>query len=118
MNTVIFRCNLIVAILLTMVALTGAFTNAAMVQTDLPDVAEADFHKADAQLNILYKETLKVITQSDTRDNFIRAQRAWIAFRDAEAEFRASIGNKGTVEETELTKEHIQQLRRLKASIP
>ena len=110
--------------LMGIIASTSPFTQI-MGQSDPSEIAEKAFNKVDDQLNAVYRDTLKAITRSDTRDNFIQAQRAWITFRDSEAEFRTSIGNKGgivyaygrTVIETELTKDRIQQLKRFKKEI-
>lgn len=84
--------------------------------------AETAFQKADAQLNALYKKMLVKITRTEARENFIAAERAWIAFRDAEAELHASLGNRGGIvyaydviaTKTELTEARIQQLKNLK----
>jgi len=55
---------------------------------------EADFKRADAELNRTYKETLNSINTSGTRDALIKSQRAWLAYRDAEAPFRAGLDSK------------------------
>lgn len=59
------------------------------VQADLNACAGADFAKADAALNAAYKivhDRLSADGQTRLRD----AERAWIAFRDAECNFRSS----------------------------
>jgi uncharacterized protein YecT (DUF1311 family) len=62
----------------------------AQSQADLNLQAESDFAKSDAQLNVVYQ---KLITKLDaTSTAKLRAsQRAWLAFRDAQAEFKADL---------------------------
>lgn len=53
--------------------------------------AQEDFKSADAELNTLYKQiTARLSEDGDTLHLLTVAQRAWIAFRDAECAFAAS----------------------------
>ena len=84
---------------------------------------EASFKQADARLNIVYKGLLQSIAKAQVRENLVQAQRAWIVFRDAEADFQTSLDNKGGMvaaygrleEQTKLTKQRIQELEQIKA---
>lgn len=52
---------------------------------------QGDYRQADAELNRLYREIESRLADSpDIRQGLIKAQRAWIAFRDAECRFAAS----------------------------
>ena len=57
-----------------------------------PSLAQqSDYQRADAELNRLYKTLSSRLTDNpDAKQKFVRAQRAWIAFRDAECGFAAS----------------------------
>jgi uncharacterized protein YecT (DUF1311 family) len=113
------------AMLLVFVFGSGLVSRA-VAEPDPQDEVNKSFKQADAQLNTIYQRMLKAIVRSDTRDNFIKAQRAWISFRDAEAEFRASSGARGGIafatdfmaERTHLTEERIQQLKRHQGEYP
>ena len=106
--------------LLLVGVLVGIFTPASMAGPS--EEAETAFQKADTRLNALYKKMLIEITRAEARENFIVAERAWIAFRDAQSELHASLGNRGgivyaydvIVTKTELTEARIQQLENLK----
>jgi uncharacterized protein YecT (DUF1311 family) len=56
--------------------------------------AEAEFEKADAQLNHVYKKILADL-DAESQTKLKAAQRAWLTFRDAEAEFEADQDARG-----------------------
>lgn len=57
----------------------------------------ADFQKADKALNETYKDVEKrLANDSNGKARLISAQRAWIAFRDAECTFQSSGEDGGT----------------------
>ena len=84
--------------------------------------ADAAFEKVDKQLNTIYQRMRREITRDEARENFVAAERTWIAFRDAQAEVAASLSNRGgivyayvvTETKTNLTNERIHQLQELK----
>jgi uncharacterized protein YecT (DUF1311 family) len=93
-----------------------------VAQSDDPIARDdAAYKKADAELNLAYKKALAKIMKEDARANLKEAERARIVYRDAEAEFRTSLGNRGgivyadgrTVEQTVLTVERIKELQNL-----
>lgn len=94
--------------------------------------ADADFAKADKQLNIDYKaartymESLDKDLSPDLKgaaEALLKAQRAWIAFRDAACFADGFVARGGTEEpllvascKTSLTQQRSKQLRELAAS--
>jgi len=50
----------------------------------------ADLGREDGYLNHNYRELLKSIKDEDTKKKLQRAEKAWIAFRDANAEFESA----------------------------
>ena len=96
--------------LLIPVAQTCAQTQAAMNAQ-----ARAEFQQADAELNKTYKALLAKLPDAENKEKLKQSQRAWLAFRDAEAEFE---GRGGTMAptlryatKTELTQQRIKQLK-------
>jgi len=79
--------------------------------------AEADFRRVDARLNIAYDRLFKSL-DPDRRLKLQRAERAWLAFRDAHCIYEASDSEGGSIHrlevatcKNELTKARIAQLR-------
>ena len=71
--------------------------------------------RADAELNKTYKALLAKLPDAESKEKLKQSQRAWLAFRDAEAEFE---GRGGTMAptlryatKTELTQQRIKQLK-------
>lgn len=63
-------------------------------QTDMTICAVDQYNKADAELNTAYKEIMRRLkSEPDTAKLLVTAEKAWMAFRDAECEF----ANTGTV---------------------
>lgn len=66
-------------------------------QADMDICAAAAFEKSDAELNKLYKEIEgRLKDDADTTKLLVAAQKAWIAFRDAECSFTSSTVEGGT----------------------
>ena len=65
-------------------------------QPEMTAQSQADFDKADAQLNKLYKETLAGL-DAVGKKKLIAAERAWLAYRDAEAEYEADSERGGSM---------------------
>jgi uncharacterized protein YecT (DUF1311 family) len=67
-------------------------------QTGMNICAGADFNASDARLNTDYGEIMKRLSDdADARKLLQQAQRAWIAFRDAECKFSSSGVEGGSV---------------------
>lgn len=72
---------------------------APQAQTDMTLCAQADFDAADQRLNALYGEIRQRLTGEDAKLARLReAQRAWIAYRDAECAFRSSAVEGGSAQ--------------------
>ena len=68
----------------------------AQSQPELTAQSQADFDKADARLNKLYKETLAGL-DAEGKKKLIASERAWLAYRDAEATFEADSKRGGSM---------------------
>ncbi|WP_353154717.1 lysozyme inhibitor LprI family protein [Pollutimonas bauzanensis] len=60
----------------------------ASAQSTLNECADKDYKKSDAELNKLYKDIRgRLSDQPDAVKKLVAAQKAWVAFRDAECGF-------------------------------
>ena len=66
----------------------------AQSQQEMNAGAAAEFAKADKELNEVYAKVLGVL-DDEAKEMLKRSQRAWVAFRDAEAAFRADAEARG-----------------------
>jgi len=82
----LLRCALIV--LLTALAPSG--TCRAQNQHEMNREAARAFETADASLNKVYQQ-LTAKLDKESQGKLIAAQRAWVQFRDAEAQFQADL---------------------------
>jgi len=71
-----------------LVAFPTSHTNA-QSQVEMNRQAAKDFHKADAELNSTYAALMAKLPDAESKRKLKKSQRAWIAFRDAEAVFAA-----------------------------
>jgi uncharacterized protein YecT (DUF1311 family) len=97
-----------------LVALPTSHANA-QSQAEMNRQAAKDFEKVDAELNSAYAALIAKLPDAESKEKLKQSQRAWLAFRDAEAEFE---GRGGTMAPTlryatmtELTEERIKQLK-------
>jgi uncharacterized protein YecT (DUF1311 family) len=79
------------AVLSLLVLTTSAF---AQTQQEMNREAAADFAKADAALNKLYTKVLAAL-DDEGKKKLKAAQRAWVVFRDAEADLQADTEARG-----------------------
>jgi len=71
-------------------------TNASDQRT-LNECANNEYKKSDSELNKIYKDIRKRLDQQpDSAKKLVAAQRAWIAFRDAECNFAAANSQDGS----------------------
>jgi uncharacterized protein YecT (DUF1311 family) len=91
--------------------------------------AGRDFEKADAELNAQYKTTRDLLRQRDAagtpetrgaEEALVKAQRAWVAYRDAECSSRGFQARGGSMEplvlsacRTDLTQKRTAELKEL-----
>lgn len=106
------------ALLAVGLILGASFPAVAQDQQTMNRQAEADAASADQELNVVYK---KVIARLDDSGKALlkASQRAWIAYRDAEAKFAGDEMRGGSAEPmlfsgamASLTKERVTRLRR------
>jgi uncharacterized protein YecT (DUF1311 family) len=100
-------------------ALAASFPPAVRAQSqgEMNAQASADFAAADKALNAVYKK-LTAALDARARKNLQASQRAWVVFRDAEAEFSTDLTDRGgsifpmdyEIKRTELTKERTKTL--------
>ena len=87
----------------------------AQTQAAMNAKARADFKKADAELNKTYETLLAKLPDAESKQKLKESQRAWLAFRDAEAAFAAGGGTMAPTLRyatmTELTEQRIKQLK-------
>jgi len=88
-------------------------------QAEMNQDAAQRFAKADAELNVVYKKLMASLDDV-AKEKLRAAQRAWVAFRDAEATFEADESRGGTLEpllvfttQADLTEERIGVLREI-----
>jgi len=65
-------------------------------QVEMDREAAHDYHDADQQLDVAYKVLLSMLDQ-ENKDRLTRAQQAWLAYRDAQADYEASKGQGGSI---------------------
>ncbi|MEM8778287.1 MAG: lysozyme inhibitor LprI family protein, partial [Cyanobacteria bacterium P01_G01_bin.49] len=66
-------------------------------QTQMNICAAQEFARVDAELNQRYQELLPKLSQQ-RKDQLIKAQKAWIAFKETSCEFEASQVAGGSME--------------------
>jgi uncharacterized protein YecT (DUF1311 family) len=89
----------------------------AQTQAGMNASTRAKFVQADAELNKTYEALLTKLPDVGSKEKLKQSQRAWLAFRDAEAAFVADQTRGGSMAPTiryetmtELTKQRIKQL--------
>ncbi len=89
----------------------------ALTTAEMLDCARAEWQAADAELNRVYHEVMDTLAEP-RRERLRVAQRAWIAYRDACAEFEAALFEGGSLapvlhasELAARTRERIDELR-------
>lgn len=90
----------------------------AQTQAAMNAQAHAEFEKADADLNKTYDAVLAKLPDAGSKQKLKESQRAWLAFRDAEAAFAADQARGGSMAPTirygtmtQLTRQRIKQLK-------
>lgn len=125
---------------LVLVSLAAGFPSAARAQGDvnceepttqfdMTECAGRDYEAADAELNVQYKATRKVLAERDkditdgsesAAESLLTAQRAWIAYRDAQCETTGLQAQGGTMQPmlisgclADLTTKRTEELKQL-----
>jgi uncharacterized protein YecT (DUF1311 family) len=72
--------------------------SSALTQADMNRCASRDFLRADAALNKVYDELRRAMSEDADRQSLLtKAQRAWLALRDAECDFRTAESRGGSI---------------------
>src|SRR5574337_859690 len=94
----------------------------AQTQSEMSAQARAEFERADAQLNKTYKALIARLPDARSKQKLQDSQRAWIAFRDAEASFAADQVRDGSaapvLRYTSMTESTEQRIKQLKSDFP
>src|ERR1043166_8828252 len=90
----------------------------AQTQSEMNAQTRAEFERADADLHKTYDALLARLPDAESKKKLEDSQRAWIAFRDAEASFAADQVRRGSpapvlryTSMTESTEQRIKQLK-------
>lgn len=101
------------------VLLLFCFCNNSFAQTQLEmnETAYANYKKADAQLNKVYKQLMAILTKKE-KPLLIQAEKDWVKFRDSHCKFEASQYEGGSIQNLiysscleELTKKRIAEIK-------
>jgi uncharacterized protein YecT (DUF1311 family) len=94
----------------------------AQSQAEMNRQAAKDFEKADAELNSTYAALMAKLPDADSKRKLKESQRAWIAFRDAEAAFAADQVRGGSAAPvlrwTSVTQTTEQRIKQFKTDFP
>lgn len=69
----------------------------AQTQGEMNQQAYREFEAADRKLNAAYAQAMKAMPDDEARQKLKAAQRAWLAYRDAQAEVEADVARGGTM---------------------
>ena len=114
----------VLSLALLIVPLVPFLTSHAIAQTqaEMNHQAAKDFKAADAQLNSTYAALMAKLPDAESKRKLKESQRAWIAFRDAEAAFAADQFRGGSAAPvlrwTSMTETTEQRIKQLKADFP
>ena len=72
----------------------------AQTQAAMNAQVRAEFEQADAELNKTYEALLAKLPDAESKQKLKESQRAWLAFRDAEAAFAADQARGGSMAPT------------------
>ena len=94
----------------------------AQTQAEMNAQARKDFERVDAELNRIYQSLLAKLADTEAKNKLRESQRAWLAFRDAEAAFAADQVRGGSAAPvlrwTSMTQMTEQRIKQLKADFP
>lgn len=105
-------------ILLTVAFLSVSFFCFAQTQMEINQQAANDYKKADLELNKVYKQLLLMTKDQKKKELLVKAQRAWINYKEAHCKYEESSYEGGSIQPTiyytclqEVTEERIKQLK-------
>jgi uncharacterized protein YecT (DUF1311 family) len=107
-----------ILLLVPLLFLPASLHGAAQSQQEMNAQARKDFEKADAELNEVYRSVIAGLPDEIAVDLLRKAQRAWVAFRDADALSHSDEMRDGSAaplllygQKTRLTKDRVKYLR-------
>lgn len=108
------RIKHLIIVLFLMCFNTNSF---AQTQSEINEIANVKFKKADAELNKVYKQ-LMIILDKNEKQLLIQAEKDWLKFRDSHCRFDASQYEGGSIQPLiystcleELTKKRIIEIK-------
>jgi uncharacterized protein YecT (DUF1311 family) len=94
----------------------------AQSQAEMNAQARKGFERVDAELNKIYQSLLAKLADTEAKNKLRESQRAWTAFRDAEAAFAADQFRGGSAAPvlrwTSMTETTEQRIKQLKVDFP
>jgi uncharacterized protein YecT (DUF1311 family) len=92
-------------------------TSFSQTQIEANEQAATDYKKSDAHLNKVYNQLIKLVTNKKEKELLVKSEKAWIAFRDAQANFKQEQYDGGSMQSSlyfaemkDLTTARIKQL--------
>ena len=99
------------------IVLSANFNLAAQTQAEMNKTAHDDFKKADAELNKVYNQVMKILNGKE-KQLLISSQKDWLKFRDSHCKFEIEQYNGGSIQPliystclTERTNDRIDDLK-------
>lgn len=109
-------------LLLVFILYASPYSVLAQTQAEMNQKAHNDFAMADAKLNKVYKQVLKLLDEKE-KQLLIKAQKDWLKFRDSHCELEAYEYEGGSIQPlihstclTERTNSRIDDLKAIIAS--
>jgi uncharacterized protein YecT (DUF1311 family) len=103
---------------LTLILLPACPVAFAQTQMEINQEAADKYKKADLDLNKVYKQLMSITKDQKKKDLLIKAQRAWIIYKEAHCNYEESFYEGGSMQPTvyfsclqEVTEERIKQLK-------
>ena len=111
------RILLVFGLIFTVSAQAATDCDSLQGTAEMSECNGIEFKKADDELNAVYGKLLKIL-DSEGKSRLKESQRAWLNYRDSNANFRADInrgGNwepiRGTEAKTEMTMQRAKELK-------
>src|ERR1039457_6196222 len=75
-----------------------SITSFSQTQMEMNTQAAVEYNKADKKLTVVYKELMTFLSSKEQKDILIKAERAWINFRDNYANYKESYYEGGSIQ--------------------
>ncbi|HLA55534.1 MAG TPA: lysozyme inhibitor LprI family protein [Flavobacterium sp.] len=104
-------------LLFVLILLGSSYNLAAQTQLEMNKAADAEYKKADAELNKVYRQLVEMLDKNG-KQMLIIAEKDWLKFRDSHCRFNASQFDGGSIEPLiystcleELTRRRIDEIK-------